>query len=158
MKVDKTNAMRFLDKANITYEYHTYEHGKDAVDGISVATLLNEDPEKVFKTLICISNQKKYYVFVIPVKDELDLKKCAKAVHEKSVEMIPVKDITKVSGYVRGGCSPIGMKKQFPTVIHETCILHDTLIFSGGKIGLQIEMNPEELISLLNIEVMDIIK
>lgn len=158
MKSEKTNAMRFLDKENIIYEYHTYEHGKDAVDGITVATLLNEDPEKVFKTLVCISNQKNYYVFVIPVKEELDLKKCAKVVHEKNVEMIPVKDITKITGYVRGGCSLISMKKQFRTVIHESCILQETIIFSGGRIGLQIEMDPEKLIPLLHLDVQDIIK
>lgn len=158
MKVEKTNAMRLLDKENIPYNFHTYEHGKDAVDGMHVASLLNEDPDKVFKTLICISNQKKYYVFVIPVKDELDFKKCAKLVHEKSIEMIPVKDITKVSGYVRGGCSLIGMKKQFPTFLHESCLLQETIIFSGGKIGLQFEMSPNKLISFLSIKTADIVK
>lgn len=158
MKTAKTNAMRILDTSKIAYEVHSYPHGKEAVDGIHVAKLLHQDPAKVFKTLICISNQKAYYVFVIPVAYELDLKKCAKAVHEKSVEMIPVKDIMKVSGYIRGGCSPIGMKKQYPTILHESCLNYDTIIFSGGKIGLQIEMDPNELRSLIQANTSDIIK
>lgn len=158
MKLDKTNAMRILDKEGIPYKVHTYAHGKEAIDGMQVAALLNEDPARVFKTLLCISNQKSYYVFVIPVEQELDLKKCAKAVQEKRVEMIPVKDITKVSGYVRGGCSPIGMKKPYVTVLHESCQNYETMIFSGGKIGLQIEMCPNDLKSLLKAEIADIIK
>lgn len=158
MKLDKTNAMRILDKEKIVYSMHTYEHGNEAIDGIHVAQLLNEDPNKVFKTLLCVSPKKNYYVFVIPVQHELDLKKCAKAVSEKNIDMIPVKEITKISGYVRGGCSPIGMKKQLPTIFHNSCIGYETIIFSGGKIGYQIEMAPTDVINLLEATYEDLIK
>ena len=119
MKEVKTNAMRLLDKQKLAYQVHTYpHHDKEAVDGVSVAEMLNEDPAHVFKTLITQASSKACYVFVIPVAAELDLKKAAKAVNEKAVELIPVKNLLGVSGYIRGGCSPIGMKKLFPTVIH----------------------------------------
>ncbi|MDO4831354.1 MAG: aminoacyl-tRNA deacylase, partial [Clostridia bacterium] len=108
----KTNVMRILDKAGVEYISHEYPHGKEAVDGVSVADLLGQNPDCVFKTLVT-KGSGGYYVFVVPVAQELDLKKCAKSVNEKSVEMIHVKDINKITGYVRGGCSPIGMKKQF---------------------------------------------
>ena len=114
MKEIKTNVMRILDKEKVEYTHHEYPHGKDAVDGVTVATLMNQNPDYVFKTLVTKGMGRDYYVFVVPVDHELDLKKCAKSVGEKSVEMIPVKDITKVTGYVRGGCSPLGMKKQHP--------------------------------------------
>ena len=115
MKEIKTIVMRILDKEKVEYTHHEYPHGKDAVDGVTVATLMNQNPDYVFKTLVTKGMGRDYYVFVVPVDHELDLKKCAKSVGEKSVEMIPVKDITKVTGYVRGGCSPLGMKKkQFP--------------------------------------------
>lgn len=158
MKLPKTNAMRILDKAQIAYEVFTYEHGKDMVDGQHVAELLHQDPNTVFKTLVTISNTKEYFVFVVPVAHELDLKKCAKAVHMKSVEMIHVKDIQKITGYIRGGCSPIGMKKCYTTVIHETCLQFSKIMFSGGKIGLQITLSPTDLISLLQAKTADIIK
>ena len=158
MKIQKTNAMRFLDKEKIDYEVYTYEHGKDAVDGITVASLLNQDPEQVFKTLVTVANTKEYFVFVIPVAEELDLKKAAKVAGVKSIEMIHVKDINKITGYIRGGCSPIGMKKQFQTFIHETCILFDTIMFSGGKIGCQIAMDPNKLCTLIQATACDIIK
>lgn len=158
MKIQKTNAMRILDQAKLPYEVFTYEHGKDAVDGITVANMLHQDPESVFKTLVTISNTKEYFVFVVPVAHELDLKKCAKAVGVKSVEMIHVKDINKITGYIRGGCSPIGMKKAYTTTFHETCQLFDTIMFSGGKIGCQIAMNPKDCIDLIHASCADIIK
>lgn len=158
MKIQKTNAMRMLDSAKIPYEIYTYEHGKDAVDGVSVAAMLHQDPDAVFKTLVTISNTKEYAVFVVPVAHELDLKKCAKAIGAKSVEMIPVKDINKITGYIRGGCSPIGMKKQYRTTFHESCLLYDRIMFSGGKIGLQIAMSPNACIDLIHAGTADIIK
>lgn len=158
MKIQKTNAMRILDQAKLPYEVFTYEHGKDAVDGITVANMLHQDPESVFKTLVTISNTKEYFVFVVPVAHELDLKKCAKAVGVKSVEMIHVKDINKITGYIRGGCSPIGMKKAYTTTFHETCQLFDKIMFSGGKIGYQIAMNPKDCIDLIHASCADIIK
>lgn len=157
-KAPKTNAMRILDKASIPYTVYTYPHGKEAVDGIHVADALHQDYEQVFKTLLTISNTKAYFVFVIPVSHELDLKKAAKAVHMKAVEMIAVKDIQRVSGYIRGGCSPIGMKKAFPTCLHETCLQHDTIMFSGGQIGCQIAMSPKALLNLINASCADIIQ
>ncbi|WP_416326063.1 Cys-tRNA(Pro) deacylase [[Eubacterium] hominis] len=157
-KLQKTNAMRILDREHIPYNIYTYEHGQDAVDGLQVAQMLHQNPEMVFKTLVTIANTKEHYVFVVPVAHELDLKKCAKAVGVKSVEMIHVKDINKVSGYIRGGCSPIGMKKTYVTTFHESCLQFDTIIFSGGKIGVQIEMSPKECINLLHAKCYDIIK
>lgn len=158
MKIQKTNAMRILDQAKLPYEVYTYEHGKDAVDGTTVANILHQDPERVFKTLVTISNTKEYFVFVVPVAHELDLKKCAKAVGVKSVEMIHVKDINKITGYIRGGCSPIGMKKTYTTTFHETCQLYDKIMFSGGKIGYQIAMHPNDCIDLIHASCADIIK
>lgn len=157
-KIQKTNAMRVLDQANISYETYSYPHGKEAVDGIHVAELLNQNPAQVFKTLVTQANTKDYFVFVIPVDHELDLKKCAKAANVKSVEMIPVKEITKVTGYVRGGCSPLAMKKQYQTFIHHTCTQYDTIMFSGGKIGIQICMNPSDLIACIPVVTADLCK
>ncbi len=153
----KTNVMRILEKANIEYTAHQYPHGKEAVDGVTVAELLNQNPDYVFKTLVT-KGSKDYYVFVVPVKEELDLKKCAKSVGEKSVEMIHVKDITKVTGYVRGGCSPVGMKKQYRTTFHITAEKIPRIIVSAGKIGYQIELAPQKLIELTNAQCADIIR
>lgn len=158
MKEQKTNAMRILDKAKMEYTVLTYAHGKDAVDGVSVASMLHQDPNTVFKTLVTISNTKAYYVFVIPVAQTLDLKKCAKVVGVKHIEMIPVKEIQSITGYIRGGCSPIGMKKAYPTILHESCLCHKTIMFSGGKIGIQLAMSPKDLLSLIHAQVADIIK
>ena len=137
MAETKTNAMRILDRAKIKYEMHTYPHTEgEAVDGMNVAKLTGQDPVKVYKTLVTrgASNpSKNFYVFVIPVAKELDLKKAAKAVGEKSVEMIHVKEINGITGYIRGGCSPVGMKKQFKTTFHEDVNALDTVVFSGGK-------------------------
>ena len=157
--MDKTNAMRILDSKKIKYNTYEYPHEDGvAVDGITVANLLNEDPNKVFKTLVLVGNDKKNYVAVVPVMAELDLKKCAKEFRVKSLEMIHVKDINNLTGYVRGGCSPIGMKKVFPTIIDESALLFDSIIFSGGKIGLQIEMNPNELSKIIRVEFKDIVR
>lgn len=153
----KTNVMRILEKEKVEYIAHEYPHGKEAVDGITVAKLLGQNPEYVFKTLVT-KGSKGFYVFVIPVAEELDLKKCAKSVGEKSVEMIPVKDITKVTGYVRGGCSPLGMKKQFVTTFHITAEEIPQIIVSAGKIGFQIDLKPKDLIRLSNGKCDDIIK
>lgn len=158
MKINKTNAMRELDKHNIEYEVLTYDHGKDAVAGDVVASMLDEDPEKVFKTLVTQANTKEYLVFMLPVDHELDLKKAAGLAGVKKVEMIPVKDITKITGYVRGGCSPLAMKKKFRTHINESVLNKDFIYFSGGKIGLQIKLEPMKIIKLLDIQVGDIIK
>ncbi len=145
----KTNAMRMLDKAKIKYTTHEYENNGFA-DGVTIAAKMGMDESKVFKTLVTQAPSKNFYVFVIPVAKELNLKSCAASVNEKSVEMIHVKDITKVTGYIRGGCSPIGMKKQFQTVIDQSCLALETIVFSAGKIGYQIEMNPNDLINLIN--------
>ena len=152
----KTNVMRILDREGIEYTAHEYPHGKEAVDGVSVAKLLGQNPEYVFKTLVT-KGSKDYFVFVVPVADELDLKKCAKSVGEKSVEMIHVKDITKVTGYVRGGCSPIGMKKSLKTVLHETARDFDSIIFSAGKIGYQVQMNAKDLEKIIRLSYGDLI-
>ena len=154
----KTNVMRILEKEKIEYISHEYPHGKEAVDGVTVANLLGQNPDYVFKTLVTKGTGRDYYVFVVPVANELDLKKCAKSVGEKSVEMIAVKDITKVTGYVRGGCSPVGMKKQFKTVFHITAQDIPRIIVSAGKIGYQIDLEPQKLINLTNATCADIVK
>jgi Cys-tRNA(Pro)/Cys-tRNA(Cys) deacylase len=146
----KTNAMRLLDKAKIEYKVHTYENKDGQIDGISVAQKIGAPVEKVYKTLVTQGHSKEYYVFVIPVADELDLKAAAKSVGDKSVEMIKVADINKITGYIRGGCSPVGMKKQYRTVLDNSCLILDTMIVSAGKIGFQIEIKPEDLIKLIN--------
>ncbi len=153
----KTNAMRALETNHIEYSVHTYEADGD-FDGCSVARKIGKEPNRVFKTLVTVAASKKYYVFVIPVLCELDLKACAVSVGEKAVEMIPVKDINKVTGYIRGGCSPIGMKKQYTTVIDESCLNLDTIVFSAGKIGYQVEVSPRELINLIGAKTGKIVR
>ena len=148
MAEQKTNVMRLLEQKKIKYLAHEYPHGQDAVDGLTVAQLMGQDPEKVFKTLVARGASKSIYVFVIPVAAELELKKAAKAAGEKSVAMIHVSEINALTGYVRGGCSPVGMKKQYKTFFHESCLEQDTMIVSAGKIGYQIELAPDELIKL----------
>lgn len=155
MSETKTNAMRILEQQGIAYTSHSYPHGKEPPDGVTVARLLGEDPSTVYKTLVT-KGIKDYYVFVVPVLKELDLKKAAKAVSEKSVSMIPVKDINKVTGYIRGGCSPIGMKKQYKTVFAAECSEHTDIIVSGGKMGLQIEASVSDLIKSAHGTVADI--
>lgn len=155
-KEEKTNVMRILEKQKINYKSYNYLD-TDAISGIEVATALNEDPTHVFKTLVTTSKSKNNYVFLVPVAEELDLKKAAKAVGEKSVEMLKQKDLLPLTGYIHGGCSPLGMKKQFKTVIDESAAIHKTIIFSGGKIGYQVEVPLEELKRVLAFVLSDII-
>ena len=152
----KTNVMRILDKAKITYKAHTYDHSDGAIDGAAVAEKMGQNPEQVFKTLVTKGAGRDYYVFVVPVLKELDLKRAAKSVGEKHVEMIHVKDINKVTGYIRGGCSPIGMKKQFVTVFDKSAENIETIIVSAGKIGYQIELAPKDLIELVGAKTAEI--
>ena len=142
---EKTNVMRLLDAANIPYNSYTYDGAGGALSGLEVATALGQDPEQVYKTLVTVGASGKNYVFVIPVGSELNLKKAAQAVKEKKIEMLKAKDLLPLTGYVHGGCSPIGMKKLFPTVLDESVILFDTIIFSAGKIGFQVELSPDDL-------------
>jgi Cys-tRNA(Pro)/Cys-tRNA(Cys) deacylase len=147
-KEAKTNAMRILDRAKAAYEVYTYEPG-DKVDGITVANKMGQPLERVYKTLVTRGKSGGYFVFVIPVAAGLDLKRAAKAVGEKSVQMIHVKEINQITGYIRGGCSPIGMKKQFPTVVSRSAEALPTIIVSGGRIGTQIEINPQTMVKLI---------
>lgn len=157
--MEKTNAMRILDQKKIKYNVFEYPHEEGVcVEGFEVARLLNQDPKQVFKTLVTVSNTKKYYVCVIPVLNELDLKKAAKACGEKSLSMITVKELLPLTGYVRGGCSPIGMKKAFQTVVDDIALNYDNIIFSGGKIGVQIMMNPNDLSKIIRLSFNDIKK
>ena len=154
-KQEKTNVMRILDQKKINYNSYDYR-GTNAVSGMEVATSLNEDPNKVFKTLVTVAKSKINYVFVVPVNKELDLKKAAKAVGEKSVEMIKSKELLPLTGYIHGGCSPIGMKKQFKTVIDKSASNFETFIFSGGKIGYQVEVTLDDLKKVINYSLEDI--
>ncbi len=154
--MEKTNVMRILDQKKLSYQQYYY--GEEAISGVEVANKLNQDEKHVYKTLVTVSKSKKYYVFMIPVAEELDLKKCAKAVGEKSVEMIPQKELLPLTGYVHGGCSPIGMKKLFKTTINDTANNQDTIIFSAGRIGYQVELNPKDLEKVISLFYYDIIK
>ena len=154
----KTNAMRILDSHKINYKMWSYEVNGDHVDGIEVANQIGRDVNEVYKTLVTQGVSKNIYVFVIPVHENLDLKKSAKVAGEKSVEMIHVKDINKITGYIRGGCSPVGMKKLYNTFVNETAKELDTIIVSAGKIGYQIEVSPLDLQKLINCKFEDIIK
>ena len=145
-KIEKTNAMRQFERKKLPYEIHSYE---GVVSGTDVARTLGQDPAWVFKTLVTVGKSGGHYVFMIPVAQELDLKKGAKAVGEKSIAMIPQKDLLPLTGYIHGGCSPVGMKKQFPTVIHESALEYPQIFFSGGKIGLQIQADPRDLEKLI---------
>lgn len=157
MVVQRTNVMRVLDQKKIPYQTFSYPHSDTALDGITVSKLIGKPVEQVYKTLVVIGASKKNYVFVIPAAHELDLKKAAKAVGEKSISMLPVNNLLSLTGYVRGGCSPIGMKKQFPTYIHDAGDLPETIIVSAGKIGLQVEIAPNDLIKLINGKTADVI-
>lgn len=152
----KTNAMRILDRLKIEYTHDSYEC-EEFIDGIQTADKLNLPHDMVYKTLVTLGNSKQYFVFVIPIEAELDMKKAAKAVQEKSVAMIPVKDINAVTGYIRGGCTAIGMKKQYRTVISATAKEQDKIYVSGGKIGCQILLSPEDLCKACNGTYGDII-
>ncbi|PAE43607.1 Cys-tRNA(Pro) deacylase [Bacillus sp. 7884-1] len=154
----KTNAIRILDSKKITYEVLTYENQDGKIDGVSVAVKIGRDPREVYKTLVAQGASKSICVFVIPVEAELDLKKAAKAAGEKNVEMIPVKDILKWTGYIRGGCSPIGMKKEYKTFIDESCLELENIVVSAGKIGVQIVIDPKMLVNLTRAETPDVRK
>ena len=148
MKEQKTNVMRLLEQKKVKYIPHEYPHGDEAVDGLTVAEICGQNPEQVFKTLVARGASKNVYVFVIPVIHELNLKKAAKASGEKSVAMIHVSEINALTGYVRGGCSPIGMKKQYRTFFDSSAADKETIMVSAGKIGYQVELSPDELIKL----------
>lgn len=152
----KTNAMRILEKKKITYTTMTYEC-EEFVDAQKIADQLGLPHEKIYKTLVTIGHSKNYFVFVIPIDGELDLKKAARSVGEKSVEMIHVKDINSVTGYIRGGCTAVGMKKQYVTRIDSSAEVLETMVVSGGKIGVQIELKPEDLRSAANAEFADVL-
>ncbi|MCD7891875.1 MAG: Cys-tRNA(Pro) deacylase [Ruminococcus sp.] len=152
----KTNAMRFLDKNNIEYKINIYEC-EEFIDGVTVAEKLRQPMEEAFKTLVAQGKSGNYYCFLLPVAMELDLKKAAKSVGEKSVELLHVKDITRVTGYVRGGCTPIGMKKQFMTVVHSSAEELELFYISGGRIGTQIQLSPQELVKAIRGKFEDIV-
>lgn len=154
----KTNAMRILDSKNIDFKVSTYDIKDGKIDGVSVAEKIGRDITEVYKTLVTQGSSRALYVFVVPVAEELDMKKAAKVAGEKSIEMIPVKDITKHTGYIKGGCSPVGMKKLYNTFINNTAEELKTIIVSGGKVGVQIELNPTDLINVVEGKFEDIIK
>jgi Cys-tRNA(Pro)/Cys-tRNA(Cys) deacylase len=154
----KTNALRLLDSKRISYQLMTYENTDGKIDGVSVAQKINKDPRMVYKTLVSQGISKALYVFIIPVEAELDLKKAAKAAGEKKVEMIPVKDIQKWTGYIRGGCSPLGMKKHYSTFIDQSAKELETIVVSGGKIGVQVELSVLDLQSVTEASIADIKK
>ena len=152
----KTNVMRILERQKIAYNHYCYE-GTGAVSGIEVAAALGEDADRVFKTLVTVSRSRRYYVFMIQVAAELNLKKAAAAVGEKDVEMLKQKDLLPLTGYVHGGCSPIGMKKQFPTVVHNSAENYATIIYSAGKVGYQVETSLAGLRKVIGCATADII-
>ncbi len=156
-KEEKTNVMRLLDSSKIEYLSHSYD-ADPSLSGEEIAGILGEECDKVFKTLVTVGKTGTHYVFVIPVNAELDLKKVAKVSGEKSIEMIKQKELLPLTGYVHGGCSPVGMKKHFATFFHETAILYDRIYVSAGKVGCQVELNPEELIKIVNAKTADLVK
>ena len=155
-KEEKTNVMRLLEQKSVPYTAHEYP-ADGPLDGVSVAQYLGQDVEQVFKTLVTRGASGAYYVFDIPVAENLDLKKAAKTVGEKSIAMIQQKELLPLTGYVHGGCSPLGMKKQFPTVFHETVVLFDTICVSAGKIGFQVEVDPQALMALTDASAADVV-
>ena len=155
MKDFKTNVMRMLDKAKVTYNHYSYID-TGAISGADVAHVLNQDPNRVFKTLVTVAKSGNHYVFLVPVEQELDLKKAAISVNEKSIEMLKSKELLPLTGYIHGGCSPIGMKKFFRTVIDESAKNFDMIIFSAGKIGYQVEVSLEDLKKVIKFELHDI--
>jgi Cys-tRNA(Pro)/Cys-tRNA(Cys) deacylase len=152
----KTNVMRVLDQAHVEYKSHCYAD-TEAISGVDVAAALNENPKQCFKTLVTVAKSGEHYVYMLPVDCELDLKKAANAAHEKAVEMIKSKELLPLTGYIHGGCSPIGMKKKFKTFVHSTCVDFDTIMFSAGKIGYQVELSPEDLKKVVDYQVADIV-
>lgn len=156
-KEEKTNVMRILDQKKIPYTAHAYPVGDAAPDGAAVARLLGQDPAAVFKTLVVKGASGGCYVFDLPVEAALDLKKAARAVGEKSVAMLPSRELLPLTGYVHGGCSPMGMKKRLPTVFHESCLDRETVCVSAGKVGFQVEVRPADLMALVGAAIADII-
>ena len=152
---EKTNVMRILEQKKIPYNRHCYAH-TDAVSGTEVAEVLGQNPDCVFKTLVTLGKSRQHYVFVIPVSRELDLKKAAKACGEKSVDMVKSKELLPLTGYIHGGCSPVGMKKYFPTFVDESALLMDKFCVSAGKIGYQIELSLEDLKKVIRLETADL--
>lgn len=151
----KTNAVRELERTGAAYTFHTFE-GAEGKSGVEIAQMVGEDPDHVFKTLVTVGHSGEHYVFMIPVAEELDLKKAATAVSEKSVHMIKSKELLPLTGYVHGGCSPLGMKKRFVTTIDETAELYDTILFSGGRIGSQIETSLQALQGAIPVSLADL--
>jgi len=158
MAVTKTNAMRILDAKKIPYEMFTYTNDDGNIDGISVAQKIGKDHRIVYKTLVASGQSKNLFVFVIPVSEELDLKKAAKVANEKKVDLVPVKEILNLTGYIRGGCSPVGMKKLFPTFIDQSAQDIPQIIVSGGKIGIQLQLDVSQLVSITNAKLVVLIK
>ena len=156
-KDDKTNVMRVLDQKHIDYKHYAFETGESAPSGVEVAEMLGKDPSEVFKTLVTVGKSGEHYVFVIPAAKELNLKAAASAVHEKNIEMIKSKELLGLTGYVHGGCSPIGMKKAFPTVLDSSALGFETIFFSAGKIGYQVEVEPALLQKAVPFSFADII-
>ena len=154
-KQEKTNVMRILDQKNIVYNIHDYSD-TDMISGLDVASVLKEDPNVVFKTLVTVGKSNNHYVFLVPVSSNLDLKKASKVVNEKSIEMIKSKELLSLTGYIHGGCSPVGMKKQFKTIIDVSAKNNDKIYFSAGKIGYQIETTLEELSKVIDYSLEDI--
>ena len=155
--MEKTNAIRMVESRKLPYREHLYA-ADSALSGTEVAAILGQDPQRVFKTLVTTGKSGQHYVFMIPVEEELDLKKAARAVGEKSIEMLKSKDLLGLTGYVHGGCSPIGMKKRFVTAVQETAQLFDTIFFSAGRIGCQMELAPEDLEQVVPLSYADIVK
>ena len=151
-KIQKTNAMREVETSGFDFDVHTFDCD-EALSGVEVAAILNEDPDRVFKTLVTQAKSGEYYVFMIPVALELDLKKAAASVGEKAISMIPAKELLPLTGYIHGGCSP---KRQFRTMIDETATLFDTIYFSAGRIGAQIEMAPDDLVNMISAQYADL--
>lgn len=156
-KENKTNAMRILDKEKVSYTPHYYECD-EFIDGVHIADMLGQPYEQSFKTLVMQGKSKNYFVFVLPIAEEVDMKKASRVVGEKSLEMLHVKDIMAVTGYIRGGVTSIGMKKRYPTVIHESALDFDTIIVSGGMLGTQIHLAPKDLLKVVNGQFADIIQ
>lgn len=156
MKIEKTNAIRIVEQNKVEYETHEYpHHDNDFVSGEEIYKLLNQDPNKVFKTIVLVSNNK-YFTCMIPVLEEIDLKKAAKEFGQKSLELSPVNNLKNITGYIRGGCSPIGMKKLFPTIVDSSASNFESIIFSGGRIGLQLELKLSDLLKITNGKLKDI--
>ena len=152
----KTNVMRILDACGITYQHYAHDNTDNMIDGVTVAHLIGKDPAIVYKTLVTIGKTNTHYVFVLPVAKELDLKKASAAVHEKKIDMIAVKQITAVTGYIKGGCSPVGMKKPFKTVFDFSALSLSTIIFNGGKVGTQVELDPNDITRVIPCRFEDI--